>query len=117
MSHVEQPVAASYDQVVSHLTRYARGDWLAVEVITSSVRDCFDHQPSFAEVRPLAIRAVSDLLRAGAKVGDVAGANYDWCFVPWAIPSDQAIVRITHALEERDSYPEPGDIGWLTFPR
>jgi hypothetical protein len=116
MSPVEQPVVSSHEQVVSDLTSYARGDWLSLEVITSSVRDCFDHKPSFAEVRPLAIRAVRDLVRAGAMVGDVAGANHDWCFVPWAVPPEQAIDRITKDLEERDNYPEPGEIGWLTFP-
>jgi hypothetical protein len=116
MSHVEQPVVASYEQVVSDLTSYARDDWLGLEVITSSVRDCFDHKPSFAEVRPLAIRAVRDLVQAGATAGDVAGANHDWCFVPWPVSPEQAIDRITNALEERDTYPEPGDIGWLTFP-
>ena len=116
MNHVEQPVVASYEQVVSDLTSYAHDDWLGLEVITSSLRDCFDHKPSFAEVRPLAIRAVHDLIRAGARAGDVAGANHDWCFVAWPVPPEQAIDRITHDLEERDTYPEPGEIGWLTFP-
>lgn len=56
----------TYDHVLSGLISYAHDDWLGVEVITSSARDCFDHKPSFAEVLPLAIRAVRDLIGAGA---------------------------------------------------
>jgi hypothetical protein len=116
MSHVEQPAVSSYDQVVSDLTSYAHDDWLGLEVITSSVRECFDHRPSFDEARPLAIRAVRDLIGAGAMAGDITGADGKWRFVPWPVPPEQAIDQITHALEERDTYPGPGDIGWLTFP-
>jgi len=87
-----------------------------LEVITHSLRDCLDHKPSFAEVRPLAIRAVQDLIRAGATVGDVAGGDDNWRFVPWSLTLEQAIERITRDLAERDTYPRPGHIGWLTFP-
>lgn len=106
----------TYDRVVSGLASYAHDDWLGVEVITSSVRDCFDHKPSFAEVLALAIRAVRDLVGAGAVVGDVTGAGHNWRFVTWPLTPEQAIDRIAHDLEERDTYPGPGDIGWLTFP-
>jgi len=116
MSHVEQPVVSSYDQVVSNLISYAHDDWLGLEVLTGSVRECFDHRPSFAEVRPLAIRVMRDLIRTGAMAGDISGTDGSWRFVPWAIPPQEAIDKITQALEERDTYPGPGDIGWLTFP-
>lgn len=46
VSQVEQPVVSSYEQVVSYLTSYAHQDWLGLEVITNSVRDCFDHKPN-----------------------------------------------------------------------
>jgi hypothetical protein len=116
MSHVEQPAVSSYDQVLSNLISYAHEDWLGLEVLTGSVRECFDHKPSFPEARPLAIRAVHDLVGAGAMAGDITGDDGSWRFVPWSLTPEQAIERITQALEERDSYPGPGDIGWLTFP-
>lgn len=116
MSYVDQPAVTSYEQVVSGLVSYAHDDWLGLEVITSSVRDCFDHRPSFEEARPLAIRAVRDLVLAGAMAGDVTGTDGTWRFVPWPVTPQQAVEQITHDLEERDSYPEPGDICWLTFP-
>jgi hypothetical protein len=116
MSDVEQPVVSSYDQVLSDLTSYAHDDWLGLEVLASSVRDCFDHKPSFAEVRPLALRAVHDLVQAGAMAGDIDGTGDNWRFVPWPVPPEQAVDRITRDLEERDTYPGPGDVGWLTFP-
>jgi hypothetical protein len=116
MSDVEQPVVSSYDEVMSGLVSYAHDDWLGLEVVTSSVRDCFDHKPSFAEVRPLAIRAVHDLVNAGAMAGDVAEVDGTWRFEPWPVPPDQAIERISQNLEQRDTYPQPADIGWLTFP-
>lgn len=111
------PEVSSYEQVLSDLIGYARDDWLGVEVITSAVRECFDHRPSFAEARPLAVRAVRDLVREGAVAGDLVTADGSWRFEPWPVPPDQAIEWIAQSLDGRDSYPEPGAIGWLTFPR
>jgi hypothetical protein len=115
MSGTAQPVVPGYDKVLSDLISYAHDDWLGIEVVASAVRDCFDHRPSYTEVRPLAIRAVRDLINAGATAGDVTAIDGSWRFVPWPLPSEQAIQRIVHDLEENDTYPESGEIGWITF--
>jgi hypothetical protein len=116
MSGTAQPVAPGYDKVLSDLIRYAHEDWLGMEVVASAVRDCFDHRPSYAEARPLVIHAVSDLIDAGASAGDLTAADSSWRFDPWPVSPEQAIQQITRDLEERDNYPEPGEIGWITFP-
>jgi hypothetical protein len=115
MSGTAQPVASGYEKVLADLISYAHEDWLGMEVVASAVRECFDHRPSYAEVRPLAIRAVSDLINAGASAGDVTAVDSTWRFDPWPVSSEQAIQQITRDLEERDTYPEPGEIGWITF--
>jgi hypothetical protein len=102
----------AYEQVLSTLTRYAHDDWLGVEILARSVRECFDHRPSYAEARPLAIRAVRDLINAGAEAGDIAEEG----FRPWLLSRPEMIDRITRGLEERDTWPEPNELGWLTFP-
>ena len=113
----QQPLVPGYEKVLAELINYARDDWLGMEIVASAVRECFDHRPSYAEARPLAIRAVHDLIKAGAVAGDiVVQGDKTWRFDPWPITPEQAIQRITQGLQERDTYPEPDELGWVTFP-
>jgi hypothetical protein len=116
MSGTAEPIVPNYEKVLSDLISYAHDDWLGVEVVASAVRDCLDHRASYTEVRPLAIRAVHDLINAGAMAGDVTAAEGSWRFDPWPVSPEQGFQRIAHDLEQRDAYPEPGEIGWITFP-
>lgn len=106
------PSVPSYEEVLSGLTEYARDDWLGLEILTGWVRDCLDGMPSYAETRPLAIRAVRDLINAGAEAGDLTEGG----FRPWPVSREEMIGRITRALEERDTWPDPDELGWITFP-
>jgi hypothetical protein len=37
-------------------------------------------------------------------------------FEPWPISRQQMIDRIAQSLEERDTWPAPNELGWITFP-
>jgi len=53
---------------------------------------------------------------AGAVAGDiVAEGDQPWRFEPWQMTPEQAIERITRGLQDRSTYPEPDELGWLTF--
>ena len=107
-----------YEKALSELIDYACEDWLDVGIVASAMRECFDHMPSYQEVRPLAIRAVRDLINAGAVAGDIiAEGDKPWRFEPWKVTPHEAIDRITAGLRQRDSYiDDPGELGWLLFP-
>lgn len=115
MNGAAQPADRCYDKVLAGLISYARDDWLGMEAVASARRDCFDYRASYAQARPLTIRVVRDLVHAGAVAGDIAAADDNWHFVPWPLSPEQAIEKIVHDLEERDTYPGPGEVGWLTF--
>lgn len=102
----------AYEQVLSRLTTWARDDWLDVDILVHMVRECFDHRPTYAEVRPLAVRAVRDLINAGAEAGDIAEEG----FRPWPVGRQEMVDRLTRALEERTTYPGPDEVGWIAFP-
>ena len=102
----------SYAEVLTGLSAYAQDDWLGVDIITGWVRDCLEGMPSFVEVRPLAIRAVRDLINAGAEAGDITGEGFE----PWPVSRQEMIDRLTRALGERTTWPEPDELGWITFP-
>jgi hypothetical protein len=107
---IDQHSEEDYQEVLARLIDYARDDWLGMEIITGRVRKCFDHNPSYAEVRPLAVRAVRDLINAGAVAGAIAvQRDNSWRFEPWPVTLEQAIERITRGLQERNSYPEPDE--------
>lgn len=106
-----------YEDALSQLIDYAREDWLGIEIVASAMRESFDHRPSYPEVRPLAVRAVRDLFKAGVVAGDiVVREDGSWRFAPWPLTSEEAIDRIVDGLDRHDSYPEPDELGWLTFP-
>jgi hypothetical protein len=102
----------AYDQVLSRLNTYAHEDWLGLDILTRRMRKCFGHRPSYVEVRPVAIRAVRDLINAGAEAGDITEEG----FKPWPVSRQEMIDRIISALEERTTWPDPNELGWLTFP-
>lgn len=102
----------AYDEVLSGLTEYAHDDWLDIDVLINWVRDCFDGPSNYDDVRPVAIRAVRDLINAGAEAGEITEEGFE----SWPVSSEAMIDRITRALEERTTWPEPNELGWLTFP-
>jgi hypothetical protein len=101
-----------YERVLAGLARAAHDDWLGMEILTRSLRECFDHRPSYVEVRPVAVRAVHDLINAGAQAGDLAEEG----FRPWPMTRQEMIDRLTRALDERTDWPQPNELGWITFP-
>jgi hypothetical protein len=102
----------AYEQVMSRLTTYAHEDWLGLEILTRRLRKSFDHAPSYVELRPVAIRAVRDLINIGAVAGDITEEGFE----SWPVSRQEMIDRITRALEERDTWPGPDELGWITFP-
>lgn len=104
--------APAYERVLARLSTYAHDDWLGVEVLVRSLRECFDRRPSFAEVRPVAIRAVGDLISAGARAGDLTEDG----FSPWPVGPQEMTDRLARSLEERDDWPLPDELGWIAFP-
>jgi hypothetical protein len=109
---------ALYEKTLYALTAEAHRDWLDVGRTADWYWGDFDRVPPYSDIRPFAIRAVRDLINAGAVAGDlIAEGDQPWRFEPWQVTSEQAIDRITCGLEERDSYlDEPGELGWLHFP-
>lgn len=101
-----------YDQVLSRLTAWAQDDWLDVDVLVHMVRECFDHRPDYAEVRPLAVRAIRDLIAAGAEVGDIGEEG----FKAWPMNREEMADHLVRGLEERTTYPEADELGWIAFP-
>lgn len=107
-----QAQVADYNDVLANLIDYAQDDWLGLEIVASAVRKCFEGLPSYVDVRPLAIRAVRDLIDAGAQAGDLTEEG----FRPWPVGQQEMIGRITRGLEERTTWPDPDELGWITFP-
>jgi len=107
-----------YEETLKAPEEEAHRDWLDVAHTADWFWGDFDHVPPYAEIRPFAIRAVSDLINAGAVAGDIiAEGDRPWRFEPWQMTPQQAIDRITRGLEERDTYiDDPGELGWLLFP-
>jgi len=73
-----------YEETLKAPEEEAHRDWLDVAHTADWFWGDFDHVPPYAEIRPFAIRAVSDLINAGAVAGDIiAEGDRPWRFEPW----------------------------------
>jgi hypothetical protein len=106
---------AKYQDSLEYLIDYAREDWVGFSVITSDVADLAGRNTSLEERIPVFRKLISDLLDAGAKIGDFADTE-GAPFVAWPGTKEENLDRMeTEIRKLGGAMPQSYDVGWITF--
>jgi hypothetical protein len=103
-----------YQDSLEYIIDYARVDWVGFSVITGHVAALFDDNASLEELMPAFRKMVSDLLDAGAKLGDFADTE-EAPFVAWPGTKEENLERLEREVRELGDLPMSNQIGWITF--
>jgi|SRR5215217_6433013 len=103
-----------YQDYLNQLVEYAHEDWLGFSVISPKVARIAEEGASFEDMLPIFRKLVSDLLDAGASLGDFASSP-GLPFVAWAGTKEENLATMEIKLRELGEMPMSGDIGWIFF--
>jgi hypothetical protein len=103
-----------YQDSLEYLIDYACEDWVGFSVITSDVAYIGESNASLTELIPLFRKLVSDLLDAGAKIGDFADTE-EAPFVAWPGTKKENLDKMETEIRKLGKFPMSGQIGWITF--
>ena len=100
---------------VEYIVGYAREDWLGFSVISPKVARLARDDAPVEDMIPIFRRIISELLAAGAEIGDFADTE-GAPFVPWPGTCNDQFARVEQAIRQLGVLPMSGDVGWITFP-
>jgi hypothetical protein len=105
---------AKYQDSFDYILDYAREDWVGFSVITGHVASLLDEHASLEELIPFFRKLVSDLLDAGAKIGDFADTE-GAPFVAWPGTKEENLDKMETEIRKLGVMPQSADVGWITF--
>jgi hypothetical protein len=104
-----------YHKVLEFLLDYAHDDGLGFSAISPEVAALAGRGTSLEDRIPIFRKIISDLLDAGAAIGDFADTE-GAPFVPWPGTHDEHLDRVEGEIRALGTLPMSGDIGWIFFP-
>jgi hypothetical protein len=115
MTTSDSSFETEYRDSLEYLIDYAREDWVGFSVITGDVADLAGSGTSLEERLPFFRKLVSDLLDAGAKIGDFADTE-GAPFVAWPGTKEENLDRMEEEIRKLGgAMPQSNDVGWITF--
>jgi hypothetical protein len=103
-----------YRNHVSFFLDYAREDWLGFSVINPRIVNLIGREATFEQKISMMITIVSDLLDAGAKIGDFADSE-GAPFMAWPGGKEESLARLENEIRALGDLLMTGDVGWITF--
>jgi hypothetical protein len=102
-----------YEEYLAFLIGYARDDWLGFSVISPKVARVAADDASLEELILVFRKLISDLLDAGAKIGDFADTE-GAPFVGWPGTKEENLAKMETEIRKLGKLPMSGDVGWIT---